>query len=225
MTHNMYGPAKYEPWALADEDAPFFSDDPEDLTWIQVLKTSPRGNAYYNLSFQYIAAVLNGLVPDNSAGASVQGKALYDANGLFETYKPSDIAGRKGSDPIRKEFIRLAGILSDYNTGEIGPGHCDDSVDGLAKPAAGQPVAVELSNSPNPFNPNTTITFSIPESGHTTIKIYNSLGTVVATLVDKSVSAGKFSVDWNAKGMASGIYFCRIQSGSNVAVRKLMLLK
>jgi hypothetical protein len=95
-----------------------------------------------------------------------------------------------------------------------------------AKRASGQPSATLLiDNAPNPFNPSTTITFSIPETGYVTLKIYNSLGNEVATLVDKSISAGKYSVDWNARSMASGVYFCRIQTGRSVAVRKIMLLK
>jgi hypothetical protein len=80
-------------------------------------------------------------------------------------------------------------------------------------------------NSPNPFNPTTTITFSLAESGPVTMKIYNTVGNLAVTLVDRSYSAGKYSVVWNARDMASGIYFCRIQSGSKAAVRKLMLLK
>ncbi len=101
------------------EQSPFFlSGD----TWFGVFWTPPKGNAYYNLAHQYMAAVLNTLneasVPDE-----VQ-DALDDATALFETYTPAQVDSFKGKK--RKEFIKLAGILAQYNEGLIGPGHCDE---------------------------------------------------------------------------------------------------
>ena len=129
-THSFYGPAPYdENWEnLGDKDGDgtleywdetFFESG---KTYYQVLWTSPRGNAYYNLSFHYIAAELNNL---NGADFSAAENAFEDATLLFDTYTPANIATLKGNNPIRQQFISLAGILGNYNEGIIGPGHCD----------------------------------------------------------------------------------------------------
>ncbi len=80
-------------------------------------------------------------------------------------------------------------------------------------------------NYPNPFNPTTTIEFSLPRSGYTTLKVFNTLGEEVATLVAENVSAGRYKVEWNADGLASGIYLYRLQAREFVETKKLVLLK
>jgi hypothetical protein len=80
-------------------------------------------------------------------------------------------------------------------------------------------------NYPNPFNPNTTIQYFIPERNFVSIKVYNLLGDVVATLVDEEKGKGTYSVAFDATGLVSGIYFCRLQSTNFNDTRKMMLLK
>ena len=80
-------------------------------------------------------------------------------------------------------------------------------------------------NYPNPFNPSTTIDYQIPEKNFVSLKIYDILGRVVATLVDKEMNPGYYSANWNAGNLASGIYFYRLSSGSFVSTKKLMLIK
>jgi hypothetical protein len=80
-------------------------------------------------------------------------------------------------------------------------------------------------NYPNPFNPTTNIEFSIPKSSDVKLVIYNQLGQAVATLVDKTLSPGSYSVDWNAEGLPSGVYFYRITAGDFTQTRKLLLTK
>jgi minor extracellular serine protease Vpr len=80
-------------------------------------------------------------------------------------------------------------------------------------------------NYPNPFNPSTTIGFSIPAQKHVTVKIFNLLGQLVSTLVDEEMMAGKYKVEWNTKGLASGTYFYRLEAGSFMESRKMVLLK
>jgi peptidoglycan/xylan/chitin deacetylase (PgdA/CDA1 family) len=88
------------------------------------------------------------------------------------------------------------------------------------------PFSVELhQNYPNPFNPSTQITYSIAQSGHVSLKVYDLLGKEVATLVDGYKNAGTLSVNYNAYGLASGIYFYKIQAGKNIAMKKMMVLK
>ncbi|MBK8946654.1 MAG: T9SS type A sorting domain-containing protein [Ignavibacteriae bacterium] len=80
-------------------------------------------------------------------------------------------------------------------------------------------------NYPNPFNPTTVIRFSLPETANVKLRIYNSLGELVETLVDETVEAGFHSVNWNAKGLSSGLYFYELTSSNFVSVQKMMLLK
>ncbi|HLP18491.1 MAG TPA: T9SS type A sorting domain-containing protein [Bacteroidota bacterium] len=80
-------------------------------------------------------------------------------------------------------------------------------------------------NYPNPFNPSTTIQFSLPVSTRTELKIYDALGRTVATLVNEEMPAGRYSVQWNAGGFASGMYIYRLTAGTFVQTRKLMLVK
>jgi hypothetical protein len=90
-------------------------------------------------------------------------------------------------------------------------------------------------NYPNPFNPTTRIRYSIPEASLATIKVYDMLGTEVATLVNEEQSAGNYEVDFSAKGgstsggndynLASGIYFYKLQAGSFSETRKMILMK
>jgi hypothetical protein len=88
------------------------------------------------------------------------------------------------------------------------------------------PTAYEVSqNYPNPFNPSTTIDFAMPERGQVTLKIYNLLGQEVATLINGELSAGRHGVQWNAAGVASGVYLYQLKAGSFVETRKLTLAK
>jgi len=80
-------------------------------------------------------------------------------------------------------------------------------------------------NYPNPFNPSTKIKYSVPELSFTTLKVYDVLGNEVATLVDEYLPAGSYETDFNAKGLASGMYLYRLQAGSFVETKKMILLR
>jgi hypothetical protein len=88
------------------------------------------------------------------------------------------------------------------------------------------PQAFALSqNYPNPFNPSTTISYQLPTQSHVTLKMFDVLGREVASLVSETVPAGTYKKSWNAKGLASGIYFYRLQAGSFVETKKLILMR
>jgi len=80
-------------------------------------------------------------------------------------------------------------------------------------------------NYPNPANPTTTISFDIKEKGHVELIVTNVLGQVVKTLVSREMTAGKHEVQFNAKGLASGIYFYTLKSGNMISTKKLTVLK
>jgi hypothetical protein len=80
-------------------------------------------------------------------------------------------------------------------------------------------------NYPNPFNPSTTISYTITQPGIVTLKIYNSIGIEVSTLVKKYQAPGHYNFVWDASHLSSGVYFCRLFSGTLSKVTKLILLK
>ncbi len=80
-------------------------------------------------------------------------------------------------------------------------------------------------NYPNPFNPTTVISYQLPVAGKILLKVYDVLGREVATLVNEVRQAGNHSVQRNAQGMASGVYFYRITANDFVRTKKLLLLK
>lgn len=89
-----------------------------------------------------------------------------------------------------------------------------------------KPVSYSLcQNYPNPFNPETSIKYQIPLAGNVNIKVYDSLGREVATLVNKEQSAGNYEVKFNGNNLSSGIYFYRIKSGGFEKTNKMLLLK
>ena len=80
-------------------------------------------------------------------------------------------------------------------------------------------------NYPNPFNPSTNISFSIPVQGMVSLKIFNLIGQEIDVLVNENLSAGNYSLKWNAKDQANGIYFYRLVSDSFSETKKMILLK
>ncbi len=80
-------------------------------------------------------------------------------------------------------------------------------------------------NYPNPFNPTTTIDFSVGTYGHTSLRVYDLLGREVATLLNEEKSPGDYTVTWDPKGVASGVYLYRLQAGDFVATKKTLLLR
>ena len=77
----------------------------------------------------------------------------------------------------------------------------------------------------NPFNPTTTIKYQIPELSFVTLKVYDVLGNEIATLVYEEKPVGSYEVDFNAIGLPSGIYFYKLQAGSFVETKKMVLMK
>nr|HRI47937.1 T9SS type A sorting domain-containing protein [Ignavibacteriaceae bacterium] len=80
-------------------------------------------------------------------------------------------------------------------------------------------------NYPNPFNPSTKITFSITKAAKTVLNVYNVLGQKVATLIDKELSAGQHEVTFDASKLTTGVYFYKLESGSNFEIKKMLLVK
>jgi hypothetical protein len=125
----------------------------------------------------------------------------------------------------------------DYNKDSIltGPfpglwfvGH--DSIKGIIsnqiKADDTSPVVFSVAqNTPNPFNPSTTISFTLTRRGMTTVEVFNSAGQKVDTVLDEVLNAGSHSITWNASPFSAGVYFYTVRSGSHSKTMKMTLLK
>lgn len=153
-----------------------------------------------------------------------------DVNG----YSPAIDAGTMDPDILPPGYVippydafgfdRLYGNSIDIGCFES-PGHTDS--DEAINPAAGTP---KLANYPNPFNPATTISFEIPQSGHVSLDIFNTRGQLVKRLLSNHKTAGQHSVVWDGKdeqgrSCSSGVYYCRLQCNGAVQTHKMLMLK
>jgi len=129
------------------------------------------------------------------------------------------------------EDIRLA---FHYIAGGSGPAHWGWYIDDISigEPLVGisdlpnTPITFTLNNAyPNPFNPSTKITYSIPELSFVTLKVYDVLGNEVANLVNEEKPAGSYEINFNASNLSSGIYFYRLQANDFTQIKKMILLK
>lgn len=80
-------------------------------------------------------------------------------------------------------------------------------------------------NYPNPFNPTTNITYTVPTANQVTLRVYNVLGQLVATLVNKKQVAGRYTVSYDASKLSSGMYLYRLKAGKYEMSKKMMLIK
>ena len=78
---------------------------------------------------------------------------------------------------------------------------------------------------PNPFNPVTTISYGLPEDREITINVYDLEGRKLTTLKEGIRKAGTHSVEWNAEGLPSGVYFVKLDAGEFTQTQKVMLVK
>lgn len=122
-THSMYGPASTDPvWSLIGEDTPFYNSG---KSWFQALSMSPKGNVYYKLAAQFVAARLN---EEAGADTSAIDAILDEVDDLFFNHPAGDTVGKDDY----AYWLDLAMQLDLWNTGKTGPGHCDDDDDAAA---------------------------------------------------------------------------------------------
>jgi len=107
--------------------------------------------------------------------------------------------------------------IEDY----VGEQECDLSITNYPIP-----TTYNLSSPyPNPFNPITTISFSIPQSDIVSLNIYDITGKLVITLINEQLNIGYHSINWDGTNQSSGMYFVRMESGDYVETQKLLLVK
>jgi hypothetical protein len=136
------------------------------------------------------------------------------------SYEWVDLHVNSGSYYYRLKQIDLDGTIH-YSDGA--------SVEVLGPTSASEmnPLAFELTqNYPNPFNPSTTIEFSVESSSFTTLEVFNVLGQRIATLYSDFASPGQsYRVKFDGSGIANGMYFAKLVSGKQEALRTMILMK
>jgi hypothetical protein len=80
-------------------------------------------------------------------------------------------------------------------------------------------------NFPNPFNPSTTIDYSVPEVSFITLKVFDVLGNEIETLVNEEKPVGRYEINFDASSLPSGVYFYKLRGGNFVDTKKMILLK
>jgi len=171
----------------------------------------------------------------NDGNADLVIPSIISTNPNFVVFPDSAII--IPGDSLYFDVTFTAGQDSGYQSGSIIFSHnastSPDSVSvsayvitSLEKIETNIPNHFELKqNYPNPFNPITTIKFSIPKSEFVTLKIYNTLGQEVASLVSDKLNAGSYKYTWDAGSLASGVYVYKIQAGTYLENRKLIYMK
>jgi len=138
-------------------------------------------------------------------------------------------------EDIRGELIDLRMLSYEFVILEVNGASCEFALDDIYweggttginddeyKPAAGFSLQ---NNYPNPFNTNTTISYSLPKAIHVELTLHDITGRIVETLVNKTQHAGTYTVDWTVSDELSGIYFYKIKAGSFIEVKKCCVQK
>ena len=168
---------------------------------------------------------------------------LYAPDGTGIAYKA--YAGETAAQKYGLDFIDYASPYDGIYSGSVGTLNADgktfaiaagfyftghDSVKGVISSSVGvdeaAPAAFAVAqNSPNPFNPTTSISFTLAKAGKVTVDIYNAAGQKVDTVVNTTMNAGNHSATWNASKYSAGVYFYTVKSGDFSKTMKMTLLK
>jgi hypothetical protein len=176
------------------------------------------------------AAVNTGMTNTNVYSLVVNGKNLYagtDNGGVFLSSNNGKSWTPVNSGLPNTEVRVLAVNGGNLFAGTYGNGVWERPLITDVKDGKSEiPSVFSLSqNYPDPFNPSTTISFTIPTRSSVSLKIFDLLGKEVSTIVSQELPAGTYSRQWNAAKMSSGIYFYRLQTGSFTQTKRLVLLK
>ncbi len=151
------------------------------------------------------------------------GSRVYKANEFHSSIYNAPVVAVYNPSGTKSSALLYTGINSNYTNNVYFDG--EHLITGINQ-ESGIPEIYSLDqNYPNPFNPSTAIKFSIPEQTFVTLKVFNSIGQEVATLLNREVAAGNHQVDFNANTLSSGIYFYQISSANFTATKKMILIK
>lgn len=227
-------------WNVPDNSAPILPNKPllvehftynEKKDYIPVIIESIESN--YNID-QILE--IAGKIDDNYVGAEVVygfpiNLRIYESNlsGLtFEALIKEDDLGRQGES--NEDMVLSEKVLGIKNINFENGAVLLDLVE-ISNETIESPKIISFVNAfPNPFNPSIDIIFSLNIAAEVDLSIYNILGGKIATLMQGNLMAGNYTCPWNGmtmdrKPVASGVYYYRLQSGDEVIINKVLLLK
>ncbi len=183
---------------------------------------------------------------DGTHGDATAGDKIYTYELTFPQYSPFSVEYKYGANwglpsintggndnensiGSNHKIMLTTQLLSatvDNKFGVMGDHELIDVVTGITEVNSNIPDAYALGqNYPNPFNPSTNINFSIKNPGLVSLKVYNTLGQEVATLLNEEKAAGTYTFSFDASKLSSGIYFYSITTGNFTATKKMILIK
>ncbi len=190
---------------------------PLTTTYVEDDNTPPTG---YPTFYQQSVNALNGrfgTLVRNQLPNGIRRLELYDLNGtrLAFAVSPNGIWGT--TNTVNPNGGDAQPLVIDFTTA-------------LSTPNDGSPVKKPteyalMQNYPNPFNPTTVIRYQLPTASWVRLEVFDVLGKQVASLVNSAQTAGDYSVLFNASTLSSGVYFYRLQAGSFVQTKKMLLIK
>ncbi len=169
-----------------------------------------------------------------SQGSTASNTQYSDAYAYY-TWQ-ANVPDEPFTEPPILDVLRNQGLWGDPGTFNLATSQCfavlnfvNDKTVGVQDYIKGNSLPVDFSldqNFPNPFNPSTTIRINVSELSPISLKIYNSIGQLVATLIDNQVlSKGTHLVNWKAESLSSGVYFYSLEAGGKLITKKMMLIK
>jgi hypothetical protein len=195
----------------------------EQATYLEAVVARTLGNS--NLSLDLLQDLAQ-----TATQANYVALAKFDVARIY-TY---DLDQPEVGDSLLETFIQQypTGDLSILAQVELGlidpplPGTSGNGQPETVSTVTQAPLTYSLSSIyPNPFNAATAIRYQIPESGHVSLKVYDLAGRLVATVVDGWRMAGSHEATFDGSGLASGMYFVRMQAGTFEQTRKMVMVK
>jgi len=146
--------------------------------------------------------------------------ARYPGADTVDSFHPLDNEFKSNSELNHVVNIKVGGVTEVYNY------FGNATITSVQRVDASVPEKFELcQNFPNPFNPSTTIRYSVPVAGKVCVKVFNLLGEEVRTLYNGEQNAGVYEVTFDASSLASGTYFYRLTTGESSMTKKMILIK
>ena len=216
------------------------NNDSSDLITVERIKIDRKDNIYACTPWNIFRSIDNGESWTNIADKSVAGFEIDNDNNLYiatknavhyQILKSTNLGTSWTPFSEMLENIYVNGLfLSDssylFVYTHSGIYRTTEPVTDIGENIQHQPISYYLSqNYPNPFNPTTTIQFQIANSSLVNLEIYDVLGRKVKELLNEEKPAGSYNVEFNAEGLASGIYFYRLRASSFTSTKKMILLR